>query len=332
MAPSPRLMRPKPRQCKADPWHHLDWRKAMSGFTASAATLALSIAACHPALAFDPGCFSGQAHGRAEERVAQSVVGIAIADPDAIGATFDTSGMGTGFAVAGSGDAGNPHLRIVTAYHVAVEAPGSGPGLVVLSSAGRIVARARVVARSRSGPSIGRVKHPGSDVAVLAVEPVEPYGGLAFYDTLPGIALAPTLPGAPVMVGAFADPSGIGQGDSGAPMVDSEGRAVAVITGYAPGDASRRATVAGGDLVGMNAAIARGQPDLVQGETSLDAENLGIAEDFTDPALLSALNGAAASARPDGAFPPGGRISVAVVGLPHGLCVVHRGMAAPDGQ
>ena len=209
---------------------------------------------------------------------------------------------GTGFVVADSATAGDSHRRMVTVAHVAdlLARPEFKNGsILVVSSAGRMLGRARVVATSSHTYAAPGLAPSKGDVSVLSLVPLG-VAPTAAYDRIAGLALASQQAGN-YIPGFFGskDTPGIWHGNSGGPVVGENGRAVGIVanvlreTGTASidghlwggsGSSSRHQVVlASRNVLGSGGKV----PGITR--SALPRADIGLVHPLGDPAILDAL-------------------------------------------
>ena len=285
------------------------------------------------------GCFSGQL---GPEPWAQAVVQAAVKLRSPNG--FE----GSGFIVHDSGDASDPHNKMLTAVHVvdarpAVPGEGSGaavlpdpPGLpgsvTVTAYNGKVIGEAEVVVRGlRRDERIPDGRDvPRGDEAVLRMK-VFYEGGAAAYDLIRGADLAPVQSDR-LLVGLFSDPGGVDHGASGTMAVDGDGQVAGLLIRtdtISAGSASpmwqvRQKVTAGTNVWSLdNGGLVPGTTEI-----ALFTRSWAFAEPITDGDVLAALG--AAGFAVDRKRHGSSAISVQAPGYPLGHCVLYRGDMAPN--
>ena len=234
---------------------------------------------------------------------------------------------GSGVIVGDSADASNPHNRILTAAHVIDATVAAGGRIGIVTSSGKLVGSAHVVARSSATGTEASAGSPipKGDQVVLAIDRFFS-GGVAAYDRIRGVELAPRQ-SRHILTGIFATPGGIDGGASGGPVFDAEtGKVSALMVRAERPKASMFDSVPWIAKVQVEGGYASwdylADKPLVRPESvNLPQRGAGFAEPVSDPVILSALGMGGSRVGTDN----GPVRHVKVFGYPLGICVLYSG-------
>jgi len=266
------------------------------------AALALSLVFDGWRPAFAPrgpdGCFGGQPRTPAERRVAENVVQIWWGAPGRGGQP-----IASGAVLEGGGG------FVLTALHAAP--PWASGHLRAVDLRGADLGPLRVVAHGTPHPVPGSGGALLGDLSLLAPAGGDDAGGAL--RAMPGLPLAPGRPPGALLV-RFDGPAGPDVGTSGAPVTDSHGRVLGILTHSASPGWPRAVLLGFGPF-----ATRRGVP----------RRGWGFADALDNARAAPVL--AAARLPPPAGAPARWPEASAMASHPWGNCVLHRVRVAPFG-